>query len=196
MKFLGSRYFVWAVLFVPLAVLCWQYVTGILFYGEFIHITGDWSARLLILTLAVTPLRRLFPQRPWTVWLVRQRRYLGVATFAYSVPHLVAYVVRLADPARIASEGLEPGMLTGWIAFVIFFALAATSNNTSMQKLGKRWKVLHRWVYAAAILTFLHWILLAFDPLEGYIHAAALTGIILLRFVKRASSSGPRRPVA
>jgi len=184
MNFPGSRYVVWAVLYVPLGLLCWQYQTGVLFYGEFIHITGDWAARLLILTLLVTPLRQLFPQQRWATWLIRQRRYFGVAAFAYSVPHLVAYLVKLNDLGRILSEGIEPGMLTGWIAMLIFAALAITSNNSSVRKLGKRWKVLHRFVYAAAVLTFLHWILLAFDPLQGYIHAGVLIGIQALRFVR------------
>ncbi len=188
MKFLGSRYLVWTILSAPLLVFCWQYATGRLFYGEFIHITGDWSARLLILTLAVTPLRRLFPRQGWTTWLVRQRRYLGVATFAYAVPHLVAYLVKLADADRILSEGIEPGMLTGWIAMLIFTLLAITSNNSSVRALGIRWKLLHRLIYAGAVLTFLHWILLAFDPLQGYIHAAVLAVIVALRFVRRASS--------
>lgn len=188
MNFLASRYFVWALLFVPLLVFCWQYMTERLFYGEFIHITGDWSARLLILTLSVTPLRNLMPKQRWTAWLVRQRRYLGVAAFAYAVPHVVAYLVKLADLARIVSEGVELGMLTGWIAMLVFTALAVTSNNASVRKLGKRWKVLHRLVYAAAVLTFLHWILLAFDPLQGYIHAGVLLAIQALRFVKRAKT--------
>jgi len=191
MKLPGSKILVWAVLFIPLLVWCWQYIAGDLYYGEFIHITGDWSARLLILTLAVTPLRNLFPKQRWTAWLIRQRRYFGVAVFAYVVPHLIAYLVKLADAARILSEGLEPGMLTGWIATLIFTALAFTSNNTSVRKLGKRWKVLHRFVYAAAVLTFLHWILLAFDPLQAYVHAGVLVVIVLLRFVRRASSSAP-----
>ena len=115
---------------------------------------------------------------------MRQRRYLGVAAFAYAVPHLVAYVVKLSDMPRILSEGIEPGMLTGWIAMLIFTALAITSNNASVRKLGRRWKVLHRFVYAAAVLTFLHWILLAFDPLQGYIHAGVLIAIQLLRFIR------------
>ena len=188
MNFLGSRYIVWAVLYIPLGLFCWQYVTGVLFYGEFIHITGDWAARLLILTLFVTPLRRLLPQQRWTNWLVRQRRYLGVATFVYTVPHLVAYLVKLSDMTRILSEGIELGMLTGWIAMLIFTALAITSDNASVRKLGERWKTLHRFVYAAAVLTFLHWILLAFDPLQGYLHAGALVVIQALRFVRPRAS--------
>ena len=189
MNFLASRYVVWAVLYVPLAVICWLSVTGELFYGEFIHITGDWSARLLILTLAATPLRTLMPTQRWTAWLVRQRRYLGVATFFYAVPHLAAYLVKLSDVERIVSEGIEPGMLTGWIAMLIFAVLAITSNNAAVQWLGKRWKLLHRLVYVGAVLTFVHWVLLAFDPLQGYIHAGAFVLVLVLRIVRRPSRS-------
>ena len=189
MKFLASRYGVWAVLYVPLAIFCWQYVTETLFYGEFIHITGDWSARLLILTLSVTLLRKLMPKQRWTAWLVQQRRYLGVATFAYAVPHLAAYLARLWGTGRIPDEAIEPGMLAGWIAMLIFTALAITSNATSVRKLGKRWKQLHRFVYAGAVLTFLHWVLLAFDPLQGYLHAGVLLVVLSLGFLKKGQPS-------
>jgi sulfoxide reductase heme-binding subunit YedZ len=194
MKVIDSRTVVWTILFVPLVVLCWQYITGILFYGEFIHITGEWSARLLIIALAVTPLRNLWPRQRFTAWLVRQRRYLGVAAFAYAVPHLVAYIVRLSDVARIISEGVEPGLLTGWIALLIFLALAVTSNNTSVRRLGESWKTLHRLAYAAAILTFLHWVLVAFDPVPGYVHAGLLVVIEAFRFVKRPGPARPKQP--
>ena len=79
--------------------------------------------------------------------------------------------------------------MTPLVAMLIFTALAVTSNNTSVRKLGKRWKVLHRFVYAAAILTFLHWILLAFDPLQGYIHAGVLIVIQSLRWLKRPGTT-------
>lgn len=189
-RLMSSRYFVWLILFAPVFYLCWQYVTEALFYGEFIHITGELSARLLIVTLAATPLRNLMPKRGWTTWLVRHRRYLGLAAFAYAVPHLLAYLVRLGDAARIAAEGLEFEMLTGWIAFLIFVALALTSNNVSVRKLGARWKILHRLAYVAAILTFLHWVLTAFDPLAGYLHAGALLAIQALRFVPGPKTGG------
>ena len=183
---LGSRYFTWVILFGPGVWLTWRYVSGALFYGEFIHVTGELSARLLIFTLAVTPLRNLFPKQRWAAWLWRQRKYLGLGAFAYAVPHMVAYLVRLSDLPRILGESVEPGMLTGWIAMFIFVALAVTSNNASVRALGKRWKSLHKLVYVAAILTFLHWILTAFDPLTGYIHAAILLGIQALRLVPNA----------
>lgn len=188
---LSSRYFIWALLFGPIVLLCWRYVSGVLFYGEFIHLTGELSARLLIITLAATPLRNLFPKQRWTAWLHRQQRYLGLAAFAYAVPHSIAYVAKLGDRTRILSEAIEPGMLTGWLALLIFAALAITSNNASVRALGKRWKTLHRFVYAAALLTLLHWVLTAFDPVEGYIHAAVLLGIQALRFVPRSKKVDP-----
>lgn len=183
---LGSRYFLWVILFAPVVWLIWRYTSGALFYGEFIHLTGELSARLLIVTLSVTPLRNLFPKQRWTAWLLKQHRYLGLATFAYALPHMVAYLVKLSDFPRILGESIEPGMLTGWIAMLIFVILAVTSNNASVRALGRRWKPLHRLVYLAAVLTFLHWVLTAFDPMTGYIHAGLLGVIQIFRFVPKS----------
>ena len=163
-------------------------MTGGLYYGEFIHATGEFSARLLIGTLAVTPLRLMFPRSRWTKWLLQNRRYFGVATFAYAVPHLVAYLWKLASVAKVLEEGAEAGMWTGWIAFVIFVALAITSNNFSTIKLGRRWKVLHRLVYPAATLTFVHWVLVAFNPVSGLVHAGVLIALETYRVIKGAKS--------
>lgn len=183
-----SHYFLWAVLSVPWVLMTAQYLSGRLYYGEFVHVTGEFSARLLILTLAVTPLRLMFPQRNWTRWLMRSRRYIGVATFAYAVPHLIAYLVKLGSTAKILEEALEPGLWTGWIALLIFLALAVTSNNASVSKLGKRWKRLHRLVYFGAILTFAHWVLVAFDPIPGLVHAGILLALETYRVVVVARS--------
>ena len=181
----GSRYFSWAILFGPVFWISWQYLSGALYYGEFIHVTGEVSVRLVIITLTVTPLRRLFPRKLWTAWLLRQQRYLGLAAFAYAVPHMITYLFKLSNASRVLKEAGEIGMLTGWLAMLIFFALTITSNDASVRALGKRWKSLHRFVYAAAILTLLHWILTAFDPAEGYVHAAVLLGVQALRFLPK-----------
>ena len=159
-------------------------MTGGLYYGEFIHATGDFSARLLIVTLAVTPLRLMFPKARWSIWLLQNRRYFGVATFAYAVPHLLAYLWKLASVAKVLEEGAEAGMWTGWIALIIFLALAITSNNFSTRKLGQRWKTLHRLVYLGAILTFVHWVLVAFDPMSGLVHAGVLIALETYRVVR------------
>ena len=74
---------------------------------------------------------------------------------------------------------------------MIFAVLAATSNKLSVRKLGARWKVLHRLVYAGAILTFLHRVMLAFDPVAGYIHAGVLLVLESLRLIRRR----PKQPL-
>ena len=180
----NTRYSLWLVLAAPWVIMTVRYMTGGLYYGEFIHATGEFSARLLIVTLAVTPLRLMFPRSRWTIWLLQNRRYFGVAAFAYAMPHLVAYLWKLASVAKILEEGAEPGMWTGWIALIIFLALAITSNNFSTRKLGQRWKTLHRLVYLAAILTFVHWVLVAFDPMSGLVHAGVLIALETYRVVR------------
>jgi sulfoxide reductase heme-binding subunit YedZ len=138
---------------------------------------------MMILALAITPLRLMFPGAGWPKWLMRHRRALGVAAFAFAALHLAAYIIRL-EPARVASEAGELGMLTGWIAFVIFVALALTSNNWSVKQIGRRWKMLHRFVYVAAIFTFAHWILTAFDPLTGTLHLSVIAALEAYRLWK------------
>ena len=180
----------WLLLAAPWLIMTARYLTGDLYYGEFIHATGEFSARLLILTLAATPLRIMFARSRWTLWLLRNRRYFGVAAFAYALPHLVAYLWKLASVAKIIEEGMQPGMWTGWIALIIFLALAVTSNNFSTRKLGPRWKTLHRLVYLAAILTFVHWLLVAFNPTSGLVHAGVLIALEAFRVVKSTKSTG------
>jgi sulfoxide reductase heme-binding subunit YedZ len=130
-------------------------------------------------------LRRLFPRQAWTAWLLPRRRYLGVAAFAYATLHAAVYVLRLGDLPRIVAEALEAGLLTGWLAFAIFLPLALTSNDASVRKLGPAWKRLHRAVYAAALLSFAHWILVAFDPTSAYVHLGVLAAIETMRFLPR-----------
>jgi sulfoxide reductase heme-binding subunit YedZ len=116
-------------------------------------------------------------------WLARRRRYIGVAAFGYSLLHAVAYLERQGALQRIIAEAAEWGLLTGWVAFFVMLALAATSNDTSVRRLRTRWKWLHRTVYAAAVLTFAHWILTAFDPTAAYVHLGILAALEAARLV-------------
>lgn len=184
-----QRALLWAALALPWCYMVFAYANGTLVYGAFIHWTGDVSAWLLMATLALTPLRLIFPARRWTRWLLQNRRSFGVASFMYALPHALAYVVR--QPwARVSGEALEPGMAAGWLALAIFIPLAVTSNDASVRALGRRWKSLHRWVYAAAVLTFVHWVMTAFDPAVGIAHAAALFGIEAVRVVLQRRKRG------
>lgn len=176
-----DRWLLWLVLMLPLAWMTWQYGTAAVYYGEYLHWTGVQSARLLLLTLAVTPLLRLLPRAAAVRWLLRRRRDIGLVTFVYALAHTVAYLVRKSDLQLIVSEGLEAGLLTGWVALLVFVALAVTSNDASVRRLGRQWRSLHKTVYAAAILTCLHWVLTAFDPTVGYLHFVVLSILLLAR---------------
>ena len=173
----------WALLALPGAFMTYRYVQGTTFYGEYLHATGELGARLLILAMAVTPLRLLFPNAGLTRWLARRRRYLGVAAFGYALLHATAYLQRQSLTV-ITKEAAEFALATGWAALLVMSLLAATSSDAAVRLLGRRWKWLHRAVYAAAVLTFAHWILTAFDPLPGAAHLGVLAALEAIRVWK------------
>lgn len=180
----NSHYSLWLLLALPGVITIVRYVTGETFYGEVVHFTGELSTRLLIVTMAITPLRLMFPARGWVAWLMRRRRYFGVAAFGYAALHTSVYLARTTLPADLLADAVEPGILAGWLAFVIFVPLALTSNDRSVRWLLQRWKCIHRWVYAAALLTFAHWLLVAYDIVPGLVHLfilAALEGYRIWR---------------
>jgi sulfoxide reductase heme-binding subunit YedZ len=154
------------------------------------HTTGEFSARLHIIALAITPLRAMFSRAAWLKWLAKRRRYLGVAAFGYAMLHMVLYSARASGIHGIALQALEASMWTGWLALAIMLPLALTSNDWSVQRLRQKWRTLHRLVYAAALLTFFHWILAAFNPVAGFVHFAVLAGLECLRLW---SSSATKR---
>jgi sulfoxide reductase heme-binding subunit YedZ len=187
------RWLVWTLLALPGLYLTYRYSVGATFYGEYLHATGELAARLLIVAMAVTPLRLLFPNAHWVRWLARGRRWIGVAAFGYAVLHAVAYLARQGELTRIAADAAEAAMWTGWLALLVMLALAATSNDRSVRRLGRRWKWLHRTVYAAALLTFAHWILAAFDPLPGAVHLGVLAALEAIRLVQLRRSGAAHR---
>ena len=181
--FPASRPLLWLVLALPALWILyrWASAPASYGYGHAIGDTGDWAAWLLMLTLAVTPVRLLFRRRRWPTWLVRRRRDFGVASFAYAAGHTVIYLADKASLEVILAELALPDILGGWLALALFVPLAATSNDIATRALGRSWKRLHRLVYPAAILTFLHWVLAAFDPTTAYIHIGILAAIELVR---------------
>ena len=191
---LNSRYFLWIILALPFVWLVNAYRMGDLFYGEVIHVSGEFSARLLILTLAVTPLRLMFGNARWPTWLLHRRRYIGVASFLYALLHTIVYLQKKASLALVWQEGTSFNMWSGWLAFCIFLVLAVTSNDASVRRLKRTWKKLHRWVYLAALLSFTHWIFIAFDFVPGLIHFLILLALETYRLWKRRQLK--RFPVA
>jgi sulfoxide reductase heme-binding subunit YedZ len=184
LRLLDSRYVLWPLLALPGAVVLVRYATGQSFYGEVVHFTGDFATRLLIVAMAATPLRLMFPKQRWTAWLKRRRRYIGVACFGYAALHTAVYAAR-AGGARTLTDAAEPGYLLGWLAFMLFVPLAVTSSDWAVRQLRRSWQKLHRWVYLGAVLTFAHWLLLAFDPVPALIHLAVLAALETYRVVKQ-----------
>ena len=175
---INTKQFVWIVLYAPLLAQTYRYQLELVFYGEYLHWTGLQSTRLVLVALAITPLRLYFPNATWVKWLLLHRRAIGVASFIYALLHLLAYLVYKGTLQSIVQEGFTPGLLTGWVAFVIFLLLAATSNDYSLKLLLRRWKTLHKAIYLGAALTFAHWILTAFSPTTAYIYLGV--GVLLM----------------
>lgn len=145
------------------------------------HETGIWALRLLLLTLAITPLRRLTGwRRP-----VLLRRMLGLFSFFYACLHLLIWL--WLDRELVWSGMFDdilkrPYITVGFIAFLILLTLAATSNSFCMQRLGRRWKRLHRLAYVAAALGILHYIwLVKADLLQPMIYLVVFLLLMGLR---------------
>lgn len=140
--------------------------------------TGEWGMRFLLITLAVTPLVRI---AKWN-WLIKHRRMLGLFALFYLLLHLLAYYQFIlgGNVAMLASEiAKRPYILLGMPALVIVIVLGITSTKGWMKRLGKNWSRLHRWVYLA---TFLGWVHIALQIRSSYFDAAlygALTVVLL-----------------
>ena len=179
----ASRWALWLLLALPGAgmLYAWNATPDEYGYGHIVKDTGKWAAWLLMATLAVTPIRLLSQGRRWSAWLMRRRRDLGVASFAYALGHTIIYLTDKASVATVWEEAGSPDLLAGWIAFALFLPLALTSNDIAVRAMKRAWKRLHRLVYPAAMLTFLHWVLTAFDPTTAYAHIAVLAAVEIFR---------------
>ncbi|WP_269929588.1 sulfite oxidase heme-binding subunit YedZ [Aminobacter sp. HY435] len=123
-------------------------------YSAAIHFTGDWAIRFVLLSLAVTPLRRI---GQWPK-LIQVRRMLGIAALCYALAHLTLYFFDMNwDVLRVASEIVLRIYLTiGFVALLGLGVLGATSTDAAIRKLGANWNRLHKVVYAIGILAALH----------------------------------------
>lgn len=124
---------------------------------EMIHFTGDWTVRLLWITLAVTPAARIFKQGK----LLLPRRILGVAAFAYIFVHFSLYIVdQKFVLTTVASEIVLRFYLTiGFVALTGLAVLAATSTDGMIRRMGPRWITVHRAIYFIAVLAAIHFLL-------------------------------------
>ena len=142
------------------------------------HQTGDWTLRLLLLTLALSPLRQWTGEGAW----IRFRRITGLYCYFYCCCHFAIWFI--ADHSLDVGDMLEdivkrPYITLGFSAFLLLLPLALTSNQASLKRLGRRWKTLHQLVYAIVVLGVLHFLwLVKADYLEASIYA--IIAVILL----------------
>jgi sulfoxide reductase heme-binding subunit YedZ len=168
---------------IPAAMLAYYAVQGDLTANpiEFItHFTGDWAIRFLVITLAVTPIRRVTGWNP----IIQLRRMLGLFSFFYATLHFLTWFVLdwFFDFRQMAEDiGKRPFITLGMATFVMLLALAVTSTQGSVRRLGKRWTQLHRLIYVAACTALLHfW--LARKTVVPQFQVVLVAAVVLLGF--------------
>ncbi len=156
----------------------WQDTLGANPLEAVIRGLGDWGLRILLLTLAISPLRRLLN---WAQ-LLRLRRMIGLYAYFYVVLHLLGYLWfdQFFDWKEIWFDILErPFITVGMISVVLLTPLAITSTNGMIKRLGKKWKKLHMLIYPISILGILHfWWMVKLDITEPMIYAVILTMLL------------------
>jgi len=148
--------------------------------------TGIWGLRFLVITLAITPLRRI------TGWnrAIQYRRMLGLFAFFYATLHLATWIVLdlfFAWDLIVADLAKRPFITAGLVAFVTMVPLALTSTRGWIRRLGRRWQLLHRLVYVSAIAAAVHylWKVKVMTGSPVY-YAAIIAALLVFRAVWRA----------
>ena len=159
--------------------------------GDLLHPSGEWSARLIILALMLTPLSIVFRGRRWVAWLIRRRRAFGVAGFGYALLHLIFYLLDMETVENVLAEIGALGIWTGWAAFLLFLPLALTSNDASMRALKGGWKKLQRLAYPAALLTLVHWMFVHDNVAAALVNFAPLALLQCWRLARHFRPSIP-----
>jgi len=189
---------VFVALFLPLSLIAYRYghdELGARPLNEAIHQVGNWTIKLIFLSLAVTPARRILQ---WPR-LILVRRMIGVGAFAYAATHLTLYVTDQAfDLLKVASEIVLRIYLTiGFSALLILTAMAATSTDAMVRRLGgRRWRRLHQLIYVGALLAVVHFFIqtkAAVD--EPWVMAGLYAWLMGYRLLAWAYGSDSRVPL-
>ena len=117
---------------------------------------GQWGLRMLLITLAITPLRDWFS----AAWLIQLRRMLGVYAFCYVLLHFLTWLILDQDlywAGILPDIARRPFITIGFLALLLLIPLAVTSTNGMMRRLGRRWKTLHRLIYLIVLLGIWHY---------------------------------------
>ena len=182
---------IFLILLIPLAILIYWFFTDALGANPIESTNrwlGDWALRILLITLAISPLRRI------TGWnrLVTYRRMFGLFAFFYVCIHFSSYIIldQFFDFGEILDDIVKrPFITVGFTAFLLLIPLAITSTNKMAERLQHKWVLLHRLIYVIAMLGVLHfWWMVKADTREPAIYAfilAVLLGYRLFFYAKR-----------
>jgi methionine sulfoxide reductase heme-binding subunit len=190
---------IFAAALIPAALLVFDAFQGDLTANpiEYItHTTGDWAIRFLVITLAVTPMRRITGWNP----VIQLRRMLGLFSFFYATLHFLTWFVLdwFFDLRQMAEDiTMRPFITLGMATYVMLIALAVTSTQTSIRRLGRKWTQLHRLIYVAAVTSLLHfW--LARKTVVPQFQVVLVAAVLLLgfRIWWAARQRTPPRPAA
>lgn len=189
---------VWALCLSPVGLLVWKALhdeLGANPLSEITLTTGHWTLYLLLITLAVSPLRKIIGLN----WLIRFRRPLGLFAFFYGCLHLMTYLWfdKGFDLHEIVKDIYKrPFITAGMTAWTLMLPLALTSTAASIRWLGgKRWQALHRLIYASAIAGVVHfWWLVKRDLTRPEIMAVILFALLSFRIIDRLWSNRTPRP--
>ena len=203
-----TKIVVFIVCLVPLGLLAWRFFgahpTDMSTWGAGLganpiealeHKTGDWTLRFLLITLAITPLRKLLHVPA----LIKFRRMFGLFAFFYGCLHFTTYlgVDKFFNVHEILADVVKRKYITvGFTAFVLLIPLAVTSTAGWIRRLGgKRWQALHRLIYISAICGIIHYLWLVkadiHEPLEYGAVLAVLLAYRVVAWLRPASSTRP-----
>ncbi len=156
---------------------------------------GIWALRFIMITLAITPLRRF---SGWN-WLIRFRRMFGLFTFFYALTHFLTWLIldsEMLIPAIVEDLTERPFITIGFAALLLLAALAATSTDGMRRRLGRRWQKLH---YAAYVIAFLgvshYWWQVKKDVTEPQIYALVLAVLLGTRITWRLAQTRKQRRI-
>ncbi len=168
----------------PVAYIVWLIVSdglGTDPVKTLVHLTGDWTIYLLLITLGVSPLRTWLKQPG----LLRYRRMLGLFAWFYASVHLllvITYIFGWDWGVTLEELSERPYVIAGFLAWLLMVPLGLTSNNLAVRKLRQNWRRLHLLVYPAALAAWLH---IAWQARSSYFDAALYGAVLAVLFIPR-----------
>ncbi len=187
-----SKNYTWMILNLPALIMFVFLEIHPPFWKEITFFSGYFALAFLVVVLSLNPLQTLFPTSVFIKQVNKYRRQIGVAVFSYAVIHFLCFLTkREFDIGATLKYFFHPALIPAVIALVIFGLLALTSNNYAVKKLGfVKWKKLHKFVYIAEALIFIHMFILG-ARLYAFLIFVPLVMLQILRKIKKKKTEVP-----